>query len=192
MDSKDLGRLIGDERRDPANDTVMKEYTLCVITDDNNRHLLKYATRGICEGKWNFLGGKVDDGETLLEGVKREIYEESGLSISDAFYHGKIDYYHGPEDQSPMRVHIFSSKSITGTIKSGEEGEVVWFDSAGLPVDKMWKDKALWLDLIYAREKFDITVIYNNRNGDQILSSSIKILEEKRKTPTNAIKLRAH
>lgn len=34
-------------------------------------------------GKWNALGGKVEEGETEKEAVKREVEEESGLVIEE-------------------------------------------------------------------------------------------------------------
>jgi len=36
------------------------------------------------DGQWDFLGGRVDEEETLLEALQREVFEETGLRIAQA------------------------------------------------------------------------------------------------------------
>jgi 8-oxo-dGTP diphosphatase len=36
---------------------------------------------GTNEGKWDVVGGRLDAGEPLLEGLQREVREESGLEV---------------------------------------------------------------------------------------------------------------
>ncbi len=43
--------------------------------------LLSMKKRGFGSGKWNGYGGKLLEGEALLDGLIREIEEESGLSV---------------------------------------------------------------------------------------------------------------
>lgn len=141
-------------------------YTLCVIID-GDRLLLKMANDGISKGKLNFIGGRIEKGEGVVDCVKRESLEEAGIILNDVFYHGKIDSYHG-HGVAPARVHILSSRSFIGSPRSSDEGEVAWFGMDELPLDRMWKDVQLWLARVYARETFDITVQYSNRTGDAI------------------------
>jgi 8-oxo-dGTP diphosphatase len=44
----------------------------------------------IHKGKWNGLGGKFEPGETPEECVRREVLEESGLTIQNPRLHGLL------------------------------------------------------------------------------------------------------
>lgn len=43
----------------------------------------KYAVQLDSNGEYSFLGGSIEDGETLIEALKREVLEESGLIVKD-------------------------------------------------------------------------------------------------------------
>jgi 8-oxo-dGTP pyrophosphatase MutT (NUDIX family) len=51
---------------------LRKLYTLVFVTDfKNERILLGLKKRGFGINKWNGLGGKVEPGESIIEGAKR-------------------------------------------------------------------------------------------------------------------------
>lgn len=59
--------------------------TLCYIKDNNKTLMLHRIKKqnDIHEGKWNGLGGHIEQGETPEECVIREVYEESGLTLKN-------------------------------------------------------------------------------------------------------------
>lgn len=57
-------------------------------------------------GKFNGPGGKVEKGESPLQAVKREVYEEVGLNLPEDRY-DHIITSHGNDEISPWRMHIF-------------------------------------------------------------------------------------
>lgn len=59
-------------KRVPRRMTARKVLTLAFIRD-GERLLLGMKKRGFGAGKWNGFGGKVDPGETILQGAVRYI-----------------------------------------------------------------------------------------------------------------------
>ena len=57
-----------------------KVLTLVYIIKDS-QILLGLKKRGFGQGKWNGFGGKVQVGETILDGAIREVEEECGLVL---------------------------------------------------------------------------------------------------------------
>ena len=148
------------------------EYTICVIMD-GGRLLLKHANRDICKGKWNFAGGKIEKGETKEGCVAREIMEETGLTLNNLFYHGKIDCHYS--DGNTRRVHIFSSNSFSGAVTGSEEGEVRWFDRDHLPRESMFADVELWLERVCEGKRFEVAVSYGGDGGEAIVGWSMEV-----------------
>jgi 8-oxo-dGTP diphosphatase len=52
-----------------------------VTVDENGRVLLVRRARPPLEGHWSLPGGLLELGETLIEGVRREVAEETGLIV---------------------------------------------------------------------------------------------------------------
>ncbi len=148
------------------------EYTICVIMD-GDRLLLKHANRDMCKGKWNFAGGKIEEGETKEECVAREIKEETGLTLNNAFYHGRVDCHYG--GGNTRMVHVFSSDSFSGTPTASEEGEVDWFGRNSLPMDSMFRDVVLWLERVYEGKRFEVAVSYGGDDVDAIVGWSMEV-----------------
>ena len=76
----------------------MLETTLCLLKKDNEI-LLAMKKRGFGEGKYNGVGGKIENGETPEEAMLRETqeeisvtptkYEKVGFLEFDEYYKGK-------------------------------------------------------------------------------------------------------
>ena len=65
-------------------ETQIKKFSVvaAVITDDSGRMLVTQRGTGMrFTGKWEFPGGKVEEGESLESALKREILEELMLKI---------------------------------------------------------------------------------------------------------------
>ncbi|EED2403789.1 8-oxo-dGTP diphosphatase [Listeria monocytogenes] len=60
----------------------MYKYTLCFIQRADEVLLLN-RQKSPWMGSWNGVGGKIEQGEALLESIKREITEETGISSKD-------------------------------------------------------------------------------------------------------------
>jgi len=156
------------------------EGTVCWILKDG-KALLQLKTRGISEGKWNAAGGHVEKGETPFECVKREVFEETGLTIGEPTYHGKFKFFFGEGSEenkksltTPWIIHVFSTDKFAGELKESDEGELRWFEIDKIPFDKMWQDDALWVPLVLEGKRFDGEFVFNE-DGKQLIKHELRV-----------------
>ncbi len=72
---------------------------------------------------WQSIGGKVEEGESFEEGVKREIYEETNLQPSKIKYLGKM--VHPDFELAVYLVRL--DKDEMKSLKLGNEGQEIRF-----------------------------------------------------------------
>ena len=51
------------------------------VLKKDNKYLLVQEAQEKCRGKWNIPAGHLDPNETIFDGAKREIFEESGFNV---------------------------------------------------------------------------------------------------------------
>ncbi len=84
-----------------------------------------------------FPGGHVEENEPIVDSVIREIYEETGLTISNPKLCGIKDWFF--EDGTRYLVFLFKTNQFTGALRSSDEGEVFWVEQSDLlHMDLMW------------------------------------------------------
>lgn len=71
-----------------------------------------------------FPGGHVEDNESLLESVIREIREETGLTIENPIPCGYKDWIN--DDGSRYLVLLYKTRHFSGQLRSSPEGRVFW------------------------------------------------------------------
>jgi 8-oxo-dGTP diphosphatase len=81
-------------------------------------------------GKWEFPGGKVEPGETLEEGMRRELQEELGVEaeVGPALWRTEHHY----PGRSPFVLTFFAIPSYRGTIANHCFAEMRWTPIAEL------------------------------------------------------------
>lgn len=73
---------------------------------------------------WTFPGGHVEARESFVQAVKREMLEETGLTIEKPRLCGVKQWRTGPD--SRYLVLLFKTDRFSGTLTSSEEGEMRW------------------------------------------------------------------
>ncbi|KQQ47214.1 CTP pyrophosphohydrolase [Duganella sp. Leaf126] len=75
------------------------------------------------EGYWEFPGGKVDPGETIVQALQREFVEELGLTIVSAEPWCCVEHVY---PHAHVRLHFFISRDWRGAPQGLEGQAFAW------------------------------------------------------------------
>ncbi len=123
--------------------------TLLFIVREDEILLIK-KKRGHGMGKINGPGGKIDPGETPLQGAIRETYEELCIHVKDARKVAELCFE--MSDYPNLLCHVFLASEYTGTPTETAEAIPLWTKISEIPYDQMWEDDQYWLPRILAGE----------------------------------------
>ncbi len=108
-----------------------------------------------------FPGGHVEEGESFAEAVIREVWEETGLTISAPRLVGVKDWY---ADGQRYVVMFYRADRFSGTLCSSEEGEVWWEPLESLPHRRLAEDMEIMLRVF---QEEDLSEFYYRQDGDR-------------------------
>lgn len=121
-----------------------KNQILCTLRDKSKFEYVSY--------KWEFPGGKVEQGETQHQTLKRELMEELGINveIGDFFYQVEHDY---PDFHLSMT--LFKCKLIDKELTLNVHKDIKWLDAKDI-MSLDWAEA----DIPVAKEIYE--KMYNN------------------------------
>jgi 8-oxo-dGTP diphosphatase len=95
-----------------------------VLIDAEGRFLLTSRPEGkVYAGYWEFPGGKLEAGETVVQALRRELQEELGITIGNA-EPWKIDLMDYPHAR--VRLHFCKVWQWTGDFEMREGQTMAW------------------------------------------------------------------
>lgn len=153
---------------------LMIRATICEITKDGKLLLQRKAAGRFGEGKWNGPGGKINYDETPVEGVVREVKEETGLTALDPVLLGNIDFYFGEKERPDWTTFVFKVTEFEGELTPNEEGELRWFRFEEIPYEAMWEDDLYWLPHLLEGKKVTGTFWFDE-DGEELLRHKLKV-----------------
>ena len=103
---------------------------MCMVTDGEGKVLVQDRVDPDWQGA-AFPGGHVEQGESFTDTVIREVYEETGLTVSRLTLCGIKDWTR--DDGTRYMVLCYKTSSFSGKLTSSDEGEVRWVPLRELP-----------------------------------------------------------
>jgi 8-oxo-dGTP pyrophosphatase MutT (NUDIX family) len=91
------------------------------LTKNQEVVLIRQYRHGVREAVWEFPGGVVDDGESPLEGARRELLEETGYTASKLIEIGK--FYPNPALQTNLMYGYVAYDAEKTSIQKLDEAE---------------------------------------------------------------------
>ncbi|XP_068002770.1 oxidized purine nucleoside triphosphate hydrolase [Melanerpes formicivorus] len=149
-------------------------FTLVLVVQPP-RVLLGMKKRGFGAGLWNGFGGKVQPGESIEEAARRELLEESGLTVDTLQKMGQITFEFVGNSEL-MDVHIFRADDFHGEPTESDEMRPQWFQLDEVPFNQMWADDAYWFPLVLQRKLF--RGYFKFQGQDTILEHTLEEVEE--------------
>ena len=146
--------------------------TLCYIERDGKYLLLcrNKKKNDLNEGKWIGVGGKCEPGEAPEACVRRETFEETGLTLGKLHFYGIIHFRSDTWEDEEM--YLYGSDDFTGTLAEDcSEGTLAWVPKESVMDLPLWEGDRLFLKKMLAGES-SIEMTLRNE-GDRLASWSI-------------------
>lgn len=147
----------------------MRHTTLCFLLKDD-QVLLAMKKRGFGAGKWNGVGGKVAEGESVEAAAVREVKEEIGVTVApDALVPmGTLDFDFSDNHEWAQTCTVFVARAWEGEPRESEEMRPRWYPKHALPFDEMWIDDPHWMPLVLAGKKIKGRFLFEDKGGSML------------------------
>ena len=144
--------------------------TLCYM-ERGGEYLMLHRTKKENDenrDKWIGVGGKFEPGESPEDCLRREVREETGLTLTRWRYRGLVTFV---SDVWPCEyMHLFTADAWTGEQRPCDEGELEWIERSRLYDLTLWEGDKIFLRLLEndAEPFFLLKLCYD---GDELVSA---------------------
>lgn len=149
----------------------MKMTTLCYPERDG-RYLMLHRTKKKQDenhDKWIGVGGKFEPGESPEDCMRREVLEETGLSVTAFRYRGIITFV--SDGLQTEYMHLFTCTEWNGRMTECDEGELAWVEKSRLSELHTWEGDRIFLKLLEADVPFfSLKLVYC---GERLCSAEL-------------------
>lgn len=129
----------------------------------------------INQEKWIGIGGKMEEGESVLGCMCRECREETGLEWENPRLRGIITFNFRKQKSDPLFCELMflytGDAPEEGSLAECKEGELVWMDWKQVSRLNLWKGDRIFLKLLKENEP----LFYMNLDylGDTLISATL-------------------
>lgn len=128
--------------------------TLCYIENEDSYLMLHRVKKehDINKDKWIGLGGHFEKDESPDDCLKREVLEESGLSLSSYRMRGIVTFISG--DGCTEYMHLYTAKVSTKIFSDCDEGCLEWIKKDKVYDLNLWEGDKIFFKLLADNEPF--------------------------------------
>ena len=126
----------------------MKMTSLCYL-ERGSEYLMLHRTKKVNDenrDKWIGVGGKFEPGESPEDCMRREIWEETGLSATAWRYRGLVTFV--SDEYGTEYMHLFTVHGWEGEAHECDEGELRWIGKRALYDLTLWEGDRIFLRLL--------------------------------------------
>ena len=127
---------------------------MCMVYDRDGNILVQDRKKkdwpGLC-----FPGGHVEPGESFVESVIREVYEETGLTIEKPRLCGTKQFQ--TREGARYVLLFYKTNRFSGELRSSDEGEVFWIPRRELASYQLASD---FLEMVQVMESEELSEFY--------------------------------
>lgn len=157
---------------------MAKLSTLCYI-EKEDQYLMLHRTvkeNDVNRDKWIGVGGHFEQGESPEECLLREVWEETGYTLTSWRYRGIVTFVYGEDIVEYMS--LYTADGFTGTPIACDEGELEWVDKDKIKDLELWEGDRIFFRLLNEeRPFFSLKLVYNTKDVLEYVALDGKKLE---------------
>ena len=116
------------------------------------------------KNKYVGVGGHVEEGESIVEAMKREIKEETSLIVKEYKYRGLVYFNNGEYEEN---MYLFHVTSFDGVVRECDEGTLYWIPKKEIFNLNLWEgDKYFLKPFMETDEMINLKMYYK---GDKLV-----------------------
>ena len=146
--------------------------TLCYIEQDG-KYLMLHRTvkkEDVNKDKWIGVGGHFERNESPEECLLREVWEETGYTLTSWQYRGIVTFIYGEDTTEYMS--LYTADGFTGEPHPCDEGQLEWVDKEEVLCLNIWEgDKIFFRLLNEGRPFFSLKLVYDRT--DTLLEAAL-------------------
>lgn len=136
--------------------------TLCYLERDG-KYLMLHRTvkkNDVNKDKWIGVGGHFEADESPEECLLREVWEETGYTLTAYRYRGIVTFVSG--DGVTEYMSLFTADGFTGKQQPCEEGQLEWVDKQDVWQLNIWEGDKIFFRLLEETEEFfSLKLVYD-------------------------------
>ena len=155
----------------------MYNSTLCYLENGRGEYLMLHRVKkqvDINKGKWIGIGGKFEEGESPDECLRREVWEETGLTLTRFQFRGVVTFLCN-DSGSDQLMYLFTATGWTGELNQDcSEGDLAWVPKGQVLDLPIWEGDEIFLKLLAEdAPPFLLTLDYRSDTGEDRLGRAV-------------------